>query len=70
MPQLNGIHDELRANWMYDILSTYSAEQMVIIDESSKDGRTLIRKYGRAASGNETNTDHTACPNITIFAFS
>ena len=44
---------ELRANWMYDILSTYSAEQMVIIDESSKDGRTLIRKYGRAASGDD-----------------
>jgi hypothetical protein len=38
---------------MYDILSTYSAEQMVIIDESSKDGRTLIRKYGRAASGDD-----------------
>ena len=44
---------ELRANWMYDILSTYSAEQMVIIDESSKDGRTLMRKYGRAASGDD-----------------
>ena len=44
---------ELRANWMYDILSTYSAEQMVIIDESSKDGRTLIRKHGRTASGDD-----------------
>ena len=44
---------ELRANWMYDILSTYTAEQMVILDESSKDGRTLIRKYGRAVSGGD-----------------
>ena len=40
---------ELRAEWMYDILNTYyTAEQMVILDESSKDDRTLIRKYGRA----------------------
>jgi hypothetical protein len=45
--------DELRANWMYDFLSTYSAEQMVVLDESSKDGRTLIRKYGRAMSGED-----------------
>ena len=42
---------ELRAEWMYDILNTYTAEQMVILDESSKDDRTLIRKYGRALSG-------------------
>jgi len=44
---------ELRANWMYDILNTYTAEQMVILDESSKDNRTLIRKYGRALSGDD-----------------
>jgi transposase len=41
---------ELRTEWMYVILGTYTAEQMVVIDESSCDGRTLIRKYGRAAS--------------------
>lgn len=38
---------------MYDILNTYTAEQMVILDESSKDNRTMIRKYGRAVSGND-----------------
>jgi hypothetical protein len=41
---------ELRANW---ILNTYTAEQMVILNESSKDNRTLIRKYGRASSGDD-----------------
>jgi transposase len=44
---------ELRTNWMYDVLNTYTAEQMVILDESSKDDRTLIRKYGRAISNND-----------------
>ncbi|KAF8798408.1 hypothetical protein BYT27DRAFT_7228453 [Phlegmacium glaucopus] len=44
---------ELCANWMYNILSTYTAEQMVVLDESSKDNRTLIRKYGRALSGSD-----------------
>jgi len=42
-----------RAHWMYNILNTYTAEQMVILDESSKDDRTLIRKYGRASSGDD-----------------
>ena len=45
--------DQLRAEWMYDFLATYSAEQMVVLDESSKDGKTLIRKYGRALSGED-----------------
>jgi len=44
---------ELCANWMYNILNTYTAEQMVVLDESSKDDRTLIRKYGRAPSGDD-----------------
>jgi transposase len=43
----------LRANWMYNVLNTYTADQMVILDESSKDDRTLIRKYGRAMSGDD-----------------
>ena len=45
--------DQLRAEWMYDFLATYSAEQMVVLDESSKDGKTLIRRYGRAQSGED-----------------
>jgi len=44
---------ELRANWMYDFLATYTAEQMVVLDESSKDNRTLIRRYGRALCGDD-----------------
>jgi len=44
---------ELRANWMYNVLNTYTADQMVILDESSKDDRTMIQKYGRAMSGND-----------------
>lgn len=43
----------LRTAWLHDVLSTYTAEQMVVVDETSKDGKTLIRKYGRAASGHE-----------------
>jgi len=45
--------DQLRAEWMYDLLATYTTEQMVVLDESSKDGKTLIRKYGRVPSGED-----------------
>ena len=44
---------KLCANWMYDFLTMYTAEQMVVLDESSKDNRTLIRRYGHALCGNE-----------------
>jgi len=44
---------KLHANWMYNILNTYTAKQMVVFDKSSKDDRTLIQKYGRALSGND-----------------
>jgi len=39
--------DQLRAEWTYDFLATYSAEQMVVLDESSKDSRsaTMISPY-------------------------
>jgi transposase len=40
-----------KAAWLYDTLSHFTAEQMVFLDESSKDNRTLVRKYGRAPSG-------------------
>ena len=33
--------------------ATYAADQMVILDESSKDGRTLMRRYGHALSGED-----------------
>jgi transposase len=43
--------DAARAAWFYDISANYSADQLVFLDESSKDGRTLVRKYGCAPSG-------------------
>ena len=41
------------AEWLTYFISNYTARQMVVLDESSKDGRTLIRKYGRAISGQD-----------------
>ena len=46
---------ELRAAWMMDVLATYTAEQFVVLDESSKDGRTLFRRYGRALAGSRAS---------------
>jgi transposase len=45
--------DLARAEWLTHFISNYTARQMVVLDESSKDGRTLIRKYGRAISGQD-----------------
>ena len=45
--------DLARAEWLTYFISNYTARQMVVLDESSKDGRTLIRKYGRAISGQD-----------------
>jgi transposase len=42
---------ELRATWMQDVLATYTAQQLVVLDESSKDGRTLYRRYRRSVAG-------------------
>ncbi|KAJ3728261.1 hypothetical protein C8R42DRAFT_531189, partial [Lentinula raphanica] len=41
----------LRTRWMDYVISTFSTEQMVFLDESSKDGRTLARRFGRASPG-------------------
>jgi transposase len=48
--------DEARQHWLQHVITTYTADQMVVLDESSKDGRTLIRKYGRAYKGSEAST--------------
>jgi transposase len=45
--------DQARAEWLIHITSNYTARQMVVLDESSKDGRTILRKYGRALSGQD-----------------
>ena len=51
---------ELRAAWMYDVLATFTAEQFVVLNESSKDGRTLYRRYGRAPAGCRASSSATA----------
>lgn len=44
--------DEItRTQWKADILSRFTADQLVFADESSKDKRTLQRNYGRAPAG-------------------
>jgi transposase len=45
--------DQARAEWLIHITSNYTARQMVVLDESSKDGQTILRKYGRALSGED-----------------
>ena len=65
---------ELRATWMHDVLATYTAEQFVVLDESSKDGRTLYRRYGRALVGSrasataplERGTRYSILPALTV----
>jgi hypothetical protein len=37
----------LRAAWLDDTLLRYTADEIVFLDESSKDGHTVFRKYGR-----------------------
>jgi len=36
----------LRANYIYTIGTEYQAEQLIFLDESAKDERTLSRSYG------------------------
>lgn len=40
-----------RQQWKYDITSRFMASQLVFADESSKDNRTVLRRYGRAPAG-------------------
>lgn len=43
--------EELRREWMEEIQTEFVAEQMVFVDESSKDERTIYRRFGRAPKG-------------------
>jgi len=43
--------DGYRAEWLHNITANYTANQLVFLDESSKDDRTILRRYGRATSG-------------------
>lgn len=43
--------EDLRQEWMQDVNTHFVASQMVFVDETSKDDRTLYRHYGRAVAG-------------------
>jgi hypothetical protein len=39
------------ADWLHNMTSNYTADQLVFLDESSKDDRVILRRYGRAIQG-------------------
>jgi transposase len=43
--------DDARTEWMEEVNSQFVAQQLVFVDESSKDDRTIYRHYGRAPAG-------------------
>jgi transposase len=45
--------DAYRAEWLQNVTANYTADQLVFLGESSKDDRTILRKYGRAPSGED-----------------
>ncbi|KAJ8453448.1 hypothetical protein ONZ51_g13591 [Trametes cubensis] len=54
-------HDELtRQQRKADILSCFTADQLVFVDESSKVDRTSERRYGRAVAGRSLSLLRTA----------
>ena len=44
-------NDDLREEWMEDMRMHRVARQLVMVDETSKDDRTIYRHYGRAPAG-------------------
>jgi transposase len=43
--------EDLRQEWKQDVNTHFMASQMVFVDETSKDDRTVYRHYGRSVSG-------------------
>jgi len=43
--------EDFRQGWMQDVNTHFMASQMIFIDETSKDERTVYRHYGRAVVG-------------------
>jgi len=43
--------EEYRTAWRAEMQANWVAKQVLVVDETSKDDRTLIRLYGRAPSG-------------------
>jgi len=66
--------DALRAAWLEDTLLRYTADEMVFLDESSKDRHTIFRKYGRSPQGTrpviqrlqDRGTRYSILPAITV----
>lgn len=45
--------DIARSEWLLEITTLYTADQLVVLDETSKDNRTICRRYGRAPRGED-----------------
>lgn len=43
--------EDFRQEWKQDVNAHYTASQMVFVDETSKDDRTIYRHYGRSVVG-------------------
>ena len=46
-------NEEFRSEWLDNILTNYSTDQLVFLDESSKDNHVLLRQYGRSTTGED-----------------
>jgi hypothetical protein len=44
-------NEDFRQKWKQDVNTHFTASQMIFIDETSKDDRTIYRHYGRSAAG-------------------
>lgn len=49
-------NDQERAEWFHQFLCEFHPLHLVFLDETSKDGRTLVRKYGRGPRGETPET--------------
>jgi transposase len=45
--------DIARSEWLLEITTLYTTDQLVVLDETSKDDRTIIRRYGHAPCGED-----------------
>ena len=44
-------NEDLREEWKQEVNAHYTASQMIFVDETSKDDRTIYRHYGRSVAG-------------------
>jgi hypothetical protein len=45
--------DAFHAEWLHNMTSNYTADQIVLLDESSDDNHTILHRYSRAISGQD-----------------